>query len=388
MNPNSQYYLSFDLGYPNAYDRAHGRTGAQLMVHGDCSSRGCYSMTDEQISEIYALGRDSFFGGQKSFQVQAYPFRMTPQNFAKHRNNPHLAFWKMLKKGNDHFEVSQLEPKVNVCDKRYVFDAESPPDARYRSTRPANARPTKCRKRSPAAVRDKQRQDEHPDRRAHPPQYAARSDQDQRRRRHASGVRGSREEQPGRRRPAGSPFVSTPPGTIPVTVRPPRIPELAGAPTMDNLPPVQTAKPPASRACRMAIAEPETQAQAGRPLEQPLRQPVRVEVGQDGQFACREDRPKEATARPHGQHGGAGQVRARSGSRKRRPSRPASRRMARPQAQSEPSKTEAKTGEDRRREVRAKPAGTGRAGPGQPRDERRRAGGPDRQLRQPLVGLR
>ena len=65
MNPNSHYYLSFNIGYPNAYDRAYGRTGAQLMVHGDCSSRGCYSMTDEQIGEIYALGRDSFFGGQK-----------------------------------------------------------------------------------------------------------------------------------------------------------------------------------------------------------------------------------------------------------------------------------------------------------------------------------
>src|SRR6266704_2409129 len=128
MNPNSQYYLSFDLGYPNAYDRAYGRTGAQLMVHGDCSSRGCYSMTDEQISEIYALGRDSFFGGQKSFQVQAYPFRMTAQNLAKHRNSPHLAFWKMLKKGNDHFEVTHAEPRVNVCEKRYVFDAQAPGD--------------------------------------------------------------------------------------------------------------------------------------------------------------------------------------------------------------------------------------------------------------------
>src|SRR5260370_17764351 len=51
---------------------------------------------------------------------------MTAQNLAKHRNSPHLAFWKMLKKGNDHFEVSKLEPKVNVCDKRYVFDAQSP----------------------------------------------------------------------------------------------------------------------------------------------------------------------------------------------------------------------------------------------------------------------
>ena len=111
MNPNSQYYLSFDLGYPNTYDRSYGRTGSQLMVHGDCSSRGCYSMTDEQISEIYALGRDAFFGGQKSFQVQAYPFRMTAQNLARHRNNPNIAFWKMLKKGNDHFEVCSSSPR-------------------------------------------------------------------------------------------------------------------------------------------------------------------------------------------------------------------------------------------------------------------------------------
>ncbi len=103
MNPNSNYYLSFNIGYPNAYDRALGRTGAHLMVHGDCSSRGCYSMTDEQIGEIFALAREAFDGGQRSFQVQAYPFRMTPENMAKHRNSPHMAFWKMLKEGNDHF---------------------------------------------------------------------------------------------------------------------------------------------------------------------------------------------------------------------------------------------------------------------------------------------
>jgi murein L,D-transpeptidase YafK len=123
MNPNSQYYLSFNMGYPNAYDRAHGRTGAHLMVHGNCSSAGCYSMTDEQIGEIFAIGRDAFFGGQKSFQVQAYPFRMTALNMAKHRDSPHFAFWKMLKQGNDHFEVTRQQPKVDVCEKRYVFNA-------------------------------------------------------------------------------------------------------------------------------------------------------------------------------------------------------------------------------------------------------------------------
>jgi murein L,D-transpeptidase YafK len=129
MNPQSAYYLSFNTGYPNAYDRALGHTGSQLMVHGDCSSRGCYAMTDEQIAEIYALGRESFFGGQKSFQFQAYPFRMTPLNMARHRNNPNMAFWKMIKEGYDHFEVTRQEPKVDFCEKKYVFDAAKPPNA-------------------------------------------------------------------------------------------------------------------------------------------------------------------------------------------------------------------------------------------------------------------
>ena len=123
MNPQSAYYLSFNTGYPNAYDRSLGHTGSELMVHGDCSSRGCYAMTDEQIAEIYSLGREVFFGGQKSFQFQAYPFQMTPINMAKHRNNPNMPFWRMIKEGYDHFEVTRQEPKVDFCEKKYVFDA-------------------------------------------------------------------------------------------------------------------------------------------------------------------------------------------------------------------------------------------------------------------------
>lgn len=129
MNPQSAYYLSFNTGYPNAFDRALGRSGSQLMVHGDCSSRGCYAMTDEQIAEIYSLGRESFFGGQKSFQLQAYPFKMTPVNMAKHRSNPNMPFWKMIKEGYDHFEVTRQEPKVDFCEKKYVFDAAKAPNA-------------------------------------------------------------------------------------------------------------------------------------------------------------------------------------------------------------------------------------------------------------------
>jgi murein L,D-transpeptidase YafK len=125
MNPNSNYYLAINVGYPNSFDRANKRDGSLLMIHGDCSSSGCYAMTDEQISEIYSLARDSLLG-RPSFQVQAYPFRLTPANLARHRNSPSLAFWKMLKIGNDHFETTHLEPRVDVCNRLYVFDAQPP----------------------------------------------------------------------------------------------------------------------------------------------------------------------------------------------------------------------------------------------------------------------
>lgn len=128
MNPNSSYHLAINLGYPNAFDKAHQRSGSFLMIHGDCLSVGCYAMTDEQISEIYALARDAL-SGRPQFQVQAYPFRLTPQNLARHRNSPNMAFWKMLKVGNDHFETTRREPKVDVCNRTYLFDAQPLPNS-------------------------------------------------------------------------------------------------------------------------------------------------------------------------------------------------------------------------------------------------------------------
>jgi murein L,D-transpeptidase YafK len=156
MNPNSNYYLAINLGFPNAYDKANGRTGDFLMIHGDCSSAGCYAMTDEQIAEIYALARESFFGGQTAFQIQAYPFRMTPLNMAKHRNSPHMAFWRMLKVGYDHFEVTRQEPKVNVCERHYVFDAESSSKFTPAAKCPAYTVPDDI----VAAVKDKEQRDD------------------------------------------------------------------------------------------------------------------------------------------------------------------------------------------------------------------------------------
>jgi murein L,D-transpeptidase YafK len=125
MNPNSAFYVSFNMGYPNAFDRSHGRTGSHLMVHGACSSAGCYSMTDDQIGEIYALVREAHNAGQKAVQMQALPFRMTPENLAKHRLDTNIAFWKNLKEGTDYFEVTRDEPQVGVSGGRYVFNGNT-----------------------------------------------------------------------------------------------------------------------------------------------------------------------------------------------------------------------------------------------------------------------
>ena len=123
MNPKSKFHLSFNLGYPNAYDRAHGRTGAHLMIHGNCSSAGCYAMTNALIEEIYNLARESFKGGQKTFRVHAYPFRMTEENMRLHRKSKWYGFWRMLKEGYDTFEKSKIPAKVDVCDRRYLLNA-------------------------------------------------------------------------------------------------------------------------------------------------------------------------------------------------------------------------------------------------------------------------
>ncbi len=156
MNPNSHYYLAFNVGYPNAYDRAYGRTGGNVMVHGVCSSAGCFSMTDEQVADIYAIARDSFAGGQREIQLQSYPFHMTAENMAKFRLDPNIDFWKNLKDGSDHFEVTKNEPSVLVCGKHYVFDATTKDEVKGSEPCPALKRDESVE----ALVAEKENKDE------------------------------------------------------------------------------------------------------------------------------------------------------------------------------------------------------------------------------------
>lgn len=126
MNPNSQYHVAFNMGFPNAYDRANNRTGQSLMVHGKCKSAGCYAMTDALVEEIYALARESFKGGQQSFAVHAFPFRMTDEKLARFNKHRWHAFWSTLKQGYDYFEVNRVPPQIAVCERRYVVNVVVP----------------------------------------------------------------------------------------------------------------------------------------------------------------------------------------------------------------------------------------------------------------------
>ena len=99
MNPRSSYHLSFNIGYPNAYDRRLGRTGSYIMVHGSDVSIGCFAMTDPVIEKIYTLVNESFKAGTAYIPVQIYPFRMTPERMAEEAQNSHYEFWQHLLPG-------------------------------------------------------------------------------------------------------------------------------------------------------------------------------------------------------------------------------------------------------------------------------------------------
>jgi murein L,D-transpeptidase YafK len=122
LNPNSRWHLAFNLGFPNAFDRAHGRTGSYLMVHGGCTSIGCYAMTNGAVDDIYRLVEAALRGGQSSVEVHAFPFRLTPENLKRHASSPWSLFWQGLRKGYDAFERKRDVPRVKVVAGAYVVE--------------------------------------------------------------------------------------------------------------------------------------------------------------------------------------------------------------------------------------------------------------------------
>lgn len=126
LNPNSRFHLSFNLGYPNAYDRAMGYTGDYLMVHGNCVSAGCYAMTNRQIEEIYDLVGAALDNGQPFFRVHIFPFHLKRAELAQYQGHTWYSFWQMLEPVYSDFEQTHIPPNVEVIDKKYKICAQMP----------------------------------------------------------------------------------------------------------------------------------------------------------------------------------------------------------------------------------------------------------------------
>lgn len=125
LQPNSSYYKAINIGFPNAFDRSHGYTGKYLMIHGGCQSIGCYAMTNDYIKEIYQFVQASFKNGQRTINIDIFPFRMTDENLNSHKNSPHYAFWKQLQPGYKYFEAYRKPPEVDVVKGEYVVNMPS-----------------------------------------------------------------------------------------------------------------------------------------------------------------------------------------------------------------------------------------------------------------------
>ena len=124
LNPNSRWHRSFNVGFPNAYDRAHGRTGTFLMVHGGCASIGCFAMTDPVIDEVWRLVTAALEKGQDRIPIHIFPFRMSQEAMQRMEGHRWHGFWSDLKTGHDHFEAHLLPPRVTLCHGRYrIADA-------------------------------------------------------------------------------------------------------------------------------------------------------------------------------------------------------------------------------------------------------------------------
>ena len=135
LNPHSNYYRAFNVGYPNAFDKQNGRTGGLVMVHGACKSVGCFAMTDRGIEEIYGFVEAALKAGQRDIAVHIFPFRMTDANIARETGGGWLAFvggqnytqwstfWRNLKEGYDLFEQTGEPPTAFACGDHYEFGA-------------------------------------------------------------------------------------------------------------------------------------------------------------------------------------------------------------------------------------------------------------------------
>lgn len=123
MNPYSRFHLSMDIGYPNAYDRQHGRTGSLLMIHGACDAVGCFAMNNAQVEEIYYLVEQALTNGADEVPVHAFPFHLNTENLEQYKAHKWHGFWTQLQAGYRLFNQRQVPLTIGLQNGHYTVAA-------------------------------------------------------------------------------------------------------------------------------------------------------------------------------------------------------------------------------------------------------------------------
>ena len=129
FNPESNFYLSLGLNYPNASDKIlsdQEQPGSSIYIHGNCVTIGCIPLTDDKIKEVYVMAVEARKGGQEKIPVHVFPTRLTDQGISflkkNHAGSGNIDFWENLKKVYDNFEETKKLKAVKVNkDGQYFF---------------------------------------------------------------------------------------------------------------------------------------------------------------------------------------------------------------------------------------------------------------------------
>jgi murein L,D-transpeptidase YafK len=120
---NARWHRALNLGYPNSRDKALGLTGSGILIHGKCSSIGCFALTDPVVEDVYDVIAAALDAGQPRITVQVFPFPMTQANLDSHAGAEWHDFWTRLKRGHDLFLRDGLPPRTFVCLGEYAFQS-------------------------------------------------------------------------------------------------------------------------------------------------------------------------------------------------------------------------------------------------------------------------
>src|SRR5258705_292092 len=90
FNPQSNYYLSLGINYPNVSDRILSDSlepGGGIFIHGSCVTVGCIPLTDQQIDELYILAAHAKDLGQDFIPTHIFPVRFNVPRSLNYLNN-------------------------------------------------------------------------------------------------------------------------------------------------------------------------------------------------------------------------------------------------------------------------------------------------------------